>query len=209
MRSAAGEHALGILGATIVRISRIKVPCLDYVARRHGSASVCLSLAAWRLDDRCIMAQGNDLESAKKPEKSRLIDPRERAVAIATEQVAGRPAQGRRLGGPSGVDEGAAIVNESMPARERDIRGRSGPIEPCKALGPFVGYATIKFDDRRAFAKFGRGVMSRRGRHRQVSIRIAVPGLGANSAISANRWDFSPGPPANGTNGAIGFWRRF
>src|SRR5438034_167347 len=73
--------------------------------------------------------------AVEQPQKAGPIDPGERLVTVAAEQVARPPAERRSMGGPA-VEEEPHIIDETLPAAQRHVSGRAIGVEAREALGP-------------------------------------------------------------------------
>ena len=97
-----------------------------------------------------------------------MIDLTERSVTGA-EEILRLPAQTGGNGTKRAVNKAAGVIDELLPAADRDAGRRPLGIEPGKRLGPYAWNAPVEFDDRRALL---------------VEIVVARRGVGPTAFVS-------------------------
>ena len=130
--------------------SRRQLPC-QHPARLDRLTSIRLSRPCPCFDDRYRVGEIHQSVAADQQTKTLLIEPGERPVGIAAEQIVQSPSERRCPLCKSAVEKAASIINELLPTLGRHIGWRAIGIEPNIAFGPFTRNATVMLNDLSAF----------------------------------------------------------
>jgi hypothetical protein len=76
-----------------------------------------------------------------------MIDACEWPLSIAAEQIKRPPAKIRGFGGPTAVEETAAVIKEAQPSFRRHVAQWFVRIEPGEAFGPSARCSAVVLDN--------------------------------------------------------------